>query len=256
MSSNPAPHSGQLSSSMGLTTWRSHEGLPGLHPPQPQTPGQPPTQQMQEPMPPQQTPIYHTPAPTQERGEWSTPQSTYQYPIHPDAQRPHQYDAQPPPNAALPPPQNYIQTPAQAYNPPPPPPPQHPTSQPSYHPPQLPPQTEFQNMAVSSPATYQVQQLNPYQQQHPSSNSSYQTPQAPPAYSQSAPIQMTSTQMPASVGEYSTTHLQMQPPPVPATTYNAPPAEQQFAPPQIHPPMQYPSDGTNRSYSLVHYPSG
>ncbi|KAK4541866.1 hypothetical protein LTR36_007230 [Oleoguttula mirabilis] len=221
--------------------------------------GQPVQSMQQAPIQVAETPSHQTPTPygqsnAQSRVEWTSAPPSYQYPNHEQQQQqqqqqqqPHRYEAQPGPPPPPPPQQqqSYVQSSAQAFAPAPP--------HQAYHPPLLPPQAEFQNMSVSSPAAYQMQQ----QQQ------TYQQPQQPQAYPQQAfqqptTYQMTPVQMPVSGPEYASPHGQMQPPPMSTSSYHGPPHEQHCAPPaqQPLPPAQYRDDAAARGYSVTHYPSG
>ncbi|KAK5121242.1 hypothetical protein LTR85_005408 [Meristemomyces frigidus] len=183
----------------------------------------------------------------QQRVDWTSAPQPYQYPNQ-EQQQTQRYENQPGPPPPPPPQQqqSYVQTPVQAFAPAPPPQ--------AYHPPQLPPQAEFQNMAVSSPAGYQMQHQQQTYQQSPQ-------PQAYPqqSFQQPTTYQITPVQMPVSAAEYVSPHSQMQPPPPMSTqSYHAPQQEQHYAPPpqQPHPPLQYRDDAAGRGYSMPHYPPG
>lgn len=231
------PGASLANQSSNLAAWRSHESGQSVHP------AQHAPVHVQDAVHHQPPVTAYSQANPAERVDWA-PQ-TYQY-GHSEHQQPQKYEAPPPP---APPPQQqqpYLQTPVQSFAPAPGPPPL------TYHPPQLPPQAEFQNMAVSSPASYQMPQQS-YQQ--PTHQQSYPQPQQQQGFQQPASYQMTPLQVPSAPAGYVSPHGEMQPPPLPTTTYHAPPQEQHYAQ-QPQPPMQYRDDAGNRSYSLAHYPSG
>ncbi|KAK5109948.1 hypothetical protein LTR62_006437 [Meristemomyces frigidus] len=212
--------SSSMSTPTPLTAWRSHEGMPsGLH--EGST---------------QQSPSYHLSEPGA-TSTWTPTSQQYQYASGTDPQRHQQYEPQPPAAAS----QHYAPAPVMPYNP------VHTSTvqHPPYHPPQLPPQAEFQNMAVSSPAAYHVSHAQSYQPSQP---------QAPFANQQHG-LQINSMQMSAAGNAYSPSHGQMQPPPIPATSYTSIP-DRQYTPQQAHPPLQYPQDSSRSGYGLTHYPPG
>ncbi|KAI7702697.1 hypothetical protein KC353_g14569 [Hortaea werneckii] len=126
-------------------------------------------------------------------------------------------------------------------------------------PPHMPPQNEFQAMAVSSPSTYQVasQQAPP----HLSHQQPYHTPQGQHAYaqgySQQPAYQIPSVQVPPPSAEYPTSESQLPPAPLPHPTYGQPSHEhQQYAsqpPATTQAQVSYREDG--RGYPLSHYPT-
>ncbi|TKA76833.1 hypothetical protein B0A55_04627 [Friedmanniomyces simplex] len=190
----------------------------------------------------------------QDRSEWVAAPQQYQYTVNSEPQRPHHYEAQqgaPPPLSAVQ--HHYPQPLVQPYTPAPAPSPV--PQQQSHQPPQMPPQAEFQNMAVSSPA-YHVQQQQTYQQ--PMQQQAYPPPQQPQSYQQPTHMQVGPMQggLP-SVAEYTASHGNMQPPPVPTSQYQPPPTEQQhYVSQTMHPPLQYRNEATGQSFTLGHYPSG
>ncbi|KAI6793361.1 hypothetical protein KC361_g6210 [Hortaea werneckii] len=192
---------------------------------------------------PMQTSLQHHPpmawapsGPAYQYGTQEQPAIKYEHPsTQPSAVGPHAY-AQPsaPTYAAAPAPQNY-----QA--------------------PQMPPQNEFQAMAVSSPSTYPVpsQQAPP----HLPHQQPYHTPQAQHAYaqgySQQPAYQIPSVQVPPPATEYPASDSQLPPAPLPQPTYGHSPHEhQQYAnqpPATTQAQMSYRDDG--RGYPLSHYPT-
>ncbi|KAK3672800.1 hypothetical protein LTR78_007386 [Recurvomyces mirabilis] len=228
----PVSSSSTMTTPTALTAWRSHDGIPSAQVPQTQ-----------------QASAYHL-ADSSSRPEWVPTTQHYQYSSAAVAQRPQQYEQhQAPPGSASGMAQHYVQTPVMPYTP------MHaPTiqQQQPYHPPQLPPQSEFQNMAVSSPAAYNVPPYPPGQPQQ-----AYATQPQPQSYQQQpASLQTNPVQMSPAGSVYSPAHSQMQPPPLPPTSYAPMTADRQYAPQQLHPPLQYPQDAASHGYSLTHYPSG
>lgn len=106
--------------------------------------------------------------------------------------------------------------------------------QPSTYP-QIGPQNEFPNLSVSSGPGYQVQGQTSFAQQ--------------PSF-QVAPMAI-----PTSGSDYTSSHTQMQPPPLAAPSFHATAGEQTYGQQSTSPAMQYRDDSAGRPYSLTHYPT-
>ncbi|GAB7329586.1 hypothetical protein MBLNU13_g01342t1 [Cladosporium sp. NU13] len=208
----------------GLTTWRSHESTQSV----PSVP-----QDVHTPARNASSLPYNGPL-NPDRQHWPSTTPQYQYTVT-EQQPQYQTHPQAPAQQHSP----YSQAPVHTY-----PPVQHAQQQqqqPAYHPPQMPPQSEFQNLSVSSSTSpYTVpapvsQGFVPQQQYH-------FAPMQPTEYSQSQ------SQLPA----------QSLPPP----TYHQASSEQPYQPPP--PPQQQQAqqqqssvhyrDDSGRAYPVGHYP--
>ncbi|KAF2766994.1 hypothetical protein EJ03DRAFT_353428 [Teratosphaeria nubilosa] len=192
---------------------------------------------------------------------WTHSAPPYTWPVAQES-RSQAFEQQPPhPQPQQPPPYPHA---VQGFSPGPSAPPQ------GYHPPQLPPTTEYQNMAVPAPANYpsgdqqsfphpqappvfptSTPQATPYTQQHPPQPQPYQHHQPPPTF-QMGPIQVP----PSPVGEYTASHGQMQPPPIPTTTYHQVPAEAHYVSHAQAEQLPFRDETGAHTYALTHYSSG
>lgn len=84
--------------------------------------------------------------------------------------------------------------------------------------------------------------------------SAYQV-QSQAAFPQPASFQITPMQVPAGGADYTSPHGQMQPPPLPTTSFQPAHVEQTYGAQQASSPMQYRDEGVSRPYSLGHYPT-
>lgn len=200
----------QAAQQPNLTTWRSHDSA------LPSVPGEIHTPAQAHPSIPYTTPTHG------DRPQWAPAQYAYgvgeQQPTAQYAQT--STLPQHPPTQQTP---AYTHAPVAAYQA------GHPSQASAYQPAQVPPQSEFQNLSVSSPAGYQV----------PPGSQSY----VPHAQYHMAPMQ---------TAEYQQSHPAMQHPPMGNPQYQPAPTEQTYAQAA---PLQYRED-PSRGYPINHYPSG
>jgi hypothetical protein len=215
------PGTAPAQSQPGLTTWRSHESTQSV----PSVPHDVHTPARNASSLPYNGPLHP------ERQHWPSTTPQYQYTV--TEQQPHaQYQTHPQAPAQQHSP--YSQAPVHTY-----PPVQHSQQQPAYHPPQMPPQSEFQNLSVSS-------STSPYTVPAPVSQGFVPQQQYHIAPMQSA--------------EYSQPQSHLPPQPLPPPSYHQPSSEQAYPPPPP-PQQQQPQhssvhyrDDSGRAYPVGHYP--
>ncbi|KAK3071003.1 hypothetical protein LTR53_009451 [Teratosphaeriaceae sp. CCFEE 6253] len=271
MASEPSVMTG----SMPLTTWRSQDGMAGLH-------GGSQARSYAAELSHAQMPAAYPTAHPGDRPEWAGPSPQYAYPAAPEHRRLQHYgqppQAQVPAPQSTPIPQHYVPAALYPHTPPPPTPL---SQQQALQPPQL-PQAEFQGMAVSSPG-YSV--AHPQPQPQPQQHSVYRPhalqqhaayphtqpqqspyPQPQPPYPQALPPPPSSQAYPPAAPK----HMEAMPgvvdyhhhhPAPPLGGGHLQPQQPQYAlqqqqQPPVHPPMQYRDDGRGRAYGLGQYSPG
>lgn len=221
--------------SQSVTGWRPHDAGQALQSERPST-----MHASVQHHTPTTFPSSGTPT-TQQQLDWASSAQSYQYSGQEQPPLKYAPPPPPPPSASQ---HGYVQTSVPGYA-------STPVAHPQgYHPPQMPPQAEFQNMAVSSPGPYQMSQQAAAAQQQ---NCPTSRPQGYHNY-QSA-YQMASVPMPTSSATYSSSQGQI--PGMATPSYHQPP-EQQYAtqaPASSQTQLPYRDDAASRGYTLSHYPS-